>query len=135
MIENILKLILSVCIGWILGKERKKRDKNGGSRTLAIMCLSACLISILSQKIEALGVDTFNFSRLMAYTIAGISFIGNGIIIKNEQSVEGLTTASSLLICIIIGFCIGLGFYYETLTVSFLVYCLLDIKYWFNNEN
>lgn len=126
----MFRVLLSCIIGYILGYERKQHHKNGGSRTLAIVCMSACLVAILTEKICLLGPETHNFTRLMAYTVAGISFIGNGVIIKNRGSVEGLTTAASLLACVVIGFFIGLSFYAYAVFSATLLYILLDMKYW-----
>ena len=126
----MLRIILSIIIGFALGRERKKHDKSGGSRTLAIVCMIACAVAILSTKIEMMGVTTFNFSRLLAYTIAGISFIGNGVILKYKTNVEGLTTASSLLACVVIGFFLGLSFYLYAIFMAVFVYIILDCKYW-----
>ena len=75
------------------------------------------------------------FSRLLAYTIAGISFIGNGIIQKYDGDVAGLTTAASLLGCVVLGFCIGLTFYWYAITATILLYILLDMKYWKHIED
>ena len=127
----MFRLIFACIIGYTLGRERKRHAKSGGSRTMAIVCMTACLIAILCQRIEAVGLaTTFNFSRLLAYTIAGISFIGNGIIQKYDGDVAGLTTAASLLGCVVLGFCIGLTFYWYALMGTVLLYILLDIKYW-----
>ena len=125
----LIRSIISIGCGIAIGKERKKHDKSGGSRTMAIICFSANLIAILTQQIALLNPVTHNFTRLMAYTIAGISFIGNGVIMKNEGNVEGLTTASSLLACVIIGFCIGLGFYIYGIISAILVFLILESKY------
>ena len=128
----MLRILLSILTGWILGKERKRHEKSGGSRTMAIVCLSACLVAILSQKLST--VYHFDFFRLMAYTIAGISFIGNGVITQYKQNVEGLTTASTLLINVILGFLIGLEFYFYGIVGTVIMYVLLESKYWKSKE-
>jgi len=126
----MFRLIFATLIGYFLGHERKRHDKSGGSRTMAIVCLTACAVAILTQKIALLSPETHNFTRLLAYTIAGISFIGNGVILKNKTNVEGLTTASSLLACVIIGFFVGMTFYWYALVIAGLTYIILDMKYW-----
>lgn len=107
----LAKLALSIAIGYTLGRERKAHDKSaGGSRTMAMVSLGACLIAILTLKIQAMNPDIHNFSRLMAYGISGISFIGAGIIWKNARGIEGLTTAATLWALLPINYFIGLGF-------------------------
>lgn len=126
----MFRLILSAIIGWVLGKERKKHDKGGGSRTLAIVSLSCCLIAILSIQIaNVINPVTHNFTRMMAYCIVGIGFLGSSVIIQTKRKVEGITTASLIWASVPISFCIGLGFYFYGITTTFLIYCILESKY------
>ena len=124
----ITKLLMSSIMGFFLGRERKRHNKSGGSRTLAIVSLGGCLIAILSDTLTT--TYDFNFTRLMAYSIAGISFIGNGIIVKTKNGVDGLTTASCLFVTLILSFCIGLGYYLYGAIGSILMFLLLESKYW-----
>lgn len=126
----MFRLILSLIIGWLLGKERKKHDKGGGSRTLAIVSLSCCLVAILSLQIaNVIHPVTHNFSRLMAYCLVGIGFIGSAVITQNKKGVEGITTASLIWASVPINFCIGLGFYFYGIISAILIYCILESKY------
>jgi len=131
MIENLLRLVLSTCIGWILGRERKRHSKEGGgSRTLAIVSLSSCLIAILSLEImRTINPITFNFSRMMSYCVVGIGFLGSAVIVNNKGKLEGVTTASLIWASVPINFCIGLGFYIYAVTSAFLVFIILESKY------
>ena len=132
ILNIFFKILLSIGCGFCLGKERKKHDKSAGSRTMSLVCMSACLVAILS--IELYNTYNTDFMRLMAYLIAGISFIGNGVIVKKKNQVDGLTTSSSLLIAVILGFLVGLGYYLIFFISSLFVYCILESKYWFKNE-
>jgi putative Mg2+ transporter-C (MgtC) family protein len=71
----------------------------------------------------------FDFMRLMAYTIAGISFIGNGVISHNKNRVEGLTTASTLLANVVIGFLFGLGQLFYGIVSVIILLIILEFKY------
>ena len=126
----MFRLLLSIIIGYCLGHERKKNDKAGGSRTMGIVCMSACLIAILTKEISVSNPDAFNFSRLMSYGIASIGFIGSGIIIQTKGHVEGLTSASVFFGLMPIGYCIGLGMYWLGIVSSILLYLLLESKSW-----
>ena len=86
----MFKLLLSICIAWCLGKERKRHSKDGaGSRTLAIVSMTACLVAMMSLKIETSIIPaTFNFSRMMAYCIVGISFLCGSVITHNKKDIE-----------------------------------------------
>lgn len=128
----MFRLILSIIIGWILGKERKRHDKDGGgSRTLAIVSMASCLIAMLSINIETIMIpNTFNFSRMMAYCIVGISFLCSAVITHTKKGLEGTTTASLIWASVPIGFCIGLGYYFYGLLSAILIYIILESKYW-----
>jgi len=136
MLENILKLLLSIAIGLFLGKERKKHNKDGGgSRTLAIICLASCLIAILSLEItNIIQPQIQNFTRMMAYCIVGIGFLGSAVIKQDKNGIEGTTTASLIWVSVPINFCIGLGFYFYGLISAVLVYLILESKYWRYND-
>ena len=127
MLENLLKIFLSIGIGWYLGKERKKQNQHGASRTFAIISLSSCLLAILSLSI--VETYSFDFTRPFGYALAGIGFLASGLISKNKAHIEGITT--SALFCLLpINFLIGLGFYFYGIISAILVYFILESKYW-----
>jgi len=126
----MIRLLLSIVIGYLLGKERKRNEKAGGSRTMGIMCMSACLIALLTLKIGELEPAIHNFTRLMSYGIASIGFLGSGLIIQSKGHIEGLTSASTIFALMIIGYCIGLGFYFYGIFSAICIYLLLESKYW-----
>ena len=126
-IEIIVKFLLSVLIGLLIGRERKRHDKAGGGRTMSLVCLSATMMTSLSLQLASQYV--FDFVRLMAYGIAGIGFLGSGIIVHTKHQTEGLTTASTLLALLLVGFCIGLGYYFMAISASLFILVLLESKY------
>ena len=101
---------------------------------MGIVCMSSCLIAILTQEISGLNPVVFNFSRMMSYGIASIGFVGSGIIIQTKGHVEGLTSASVLLGLVPIGYCIGLHFYGLGIGSAILLYLLLESKYFLKNK-
>ena len=130
----MLRLILSIIIGGILGLERKKHDKEaGGSRTIALIVLSSCLLAVLSLELYKTNYN-FDFVRMFSYLLAGIGFLGSAVIRQNIKKIEGTTTASLILISVPIGFCIGLGYFYYGILTSILVYLVLELKYWRKND-
>ena len=50
-------------------------------------------------------------SRVVAYVITGIGFLGAGTIIKHGINIKGLTTAASLWVVAAIGVAVGAGDY------------------------
>lgn len=133
---SIGKLVLSGLIGFVIGRERKKNDKPGGSRTFGLVCLGSCLIALISLELLNMprpeGV-VVNFSRMISYAIVSMGFLGSGIIIHNKGNIEGLTTAGSLFALVPIGISVGLGFYFLGITTSVITYIILEFKYWLSD--
>lgn len=128
----MFRLILSIIIGWILGRERKRHDKDGGgSRTLALVSLTSCLIAILSLNIlTIINPPTFNFSRMMAYCIIGIGFLSSAVIKQTKKGIDGTTTATLIWVVVPISFAIGLGFYFYGIISAIFAWLILEKKYW-----
>ncbi len=125
----MFRILLSAIIGWILGMERKRNDKAGGSRTMAIVSVAACLMAVLS--LELFKADfAFDFVRIMGYGITAIGFLGSGMIMKSGMKIEGITTASTLFCLLPLNFMIGLGYYFYGIMSAILLYCILESKYW-----
>jgi uncharacterized membrane protein YhiD involved in acid resistance len=59
-----------------------------------------------------------------------------GLIWQNKGDVEGLTTASILFSTVLIGFLIGLNFWFYAINCHyFSFYILGELKYWLSKEN
>ena len=107
----IVRLVLSVLCGGMIGLERERKRRPAGFRTHILICLGAAMTTLTSQFIVLeLGMHT-DMARLGAQVIAGIGFIGAGaIIVTKRRQVKGLTTAAGLWVCAIVGLCCGAGF-------------------------
>jgi len=103
--DEILKILLSIVCGSILGLEREIRGKSAGFRTLALICFGSTVFTICSY---LLGVAD-NRDRIAANIITGVGFLGAGVIFRNNFSVTGITTAASIWVSAAIGMLIGIG--------------------------
>lgn len=103
--QEILKILLSILCGSILGLEREIRGKSAGFRTLALICFGSTIFTICSY---LLGVHD-NRDRIAANIITGVGFLGAGVIFRNSINVSGITTAASIWISAAIGMFIGIG--------------------------
>jgi putative Mg2+ transporter-C (MgtC) family protein len=132
--NEVLKLILSVVVGCVLGLEREVRGKSAGFRTLALICFGASVFTICSYH---LGVET-NRDRIAANIITGVGFLGAGVIFRNNSSVSGITTAASIWIASALGMLIGIGEYLLTavaLILSlFILYALDFLQLWIDDR-
>src|ERR1700730_3277484 len=98
--DIIIKLLLAVVIGGVIGAEREYRSKSAGFRTLTLICLGSTIFTIFSQIIGAgAGPGTGNPDRIASNIVTGIGFVGAGVIFKGDNSgskVSGITTAAMI---------------------------------------
>lgn len=112
MVSLLLRLLLAMLLGGIVGMEREYKRRAAGFRTHILICLGAAITTMTNQYLAlVMGLST-DLGRLGAQVIAGIGFIGAGsILVTRRQRVKGLTTAAGLWTVAIIGLCFGAGFY------------------------
>lgn len=104
-----LALVLSTLIGW----ERGSRQKSAGLRTHALVGIASALMMQISQFgfSSVLGTQDVSFdpSRVASQIIAGIGFIGGGLIFVRRDAVRGLTTAATVWLTCAVGMACGGG--------------------------
>ena len=103
--DILLKLVLAICIGGVLGAEREYRSKSAGFRTLTLICLGATIFTIFSRIIGGSG----NPDRIASNIVTGIGFVGAGVIFKGDSTskVNGITTAAMIWVTAALGIAIG----------------------------
>jgi putative Mg2+ transporter-C (MgtC) family protein len=112
ILEIILKLLLAIALGGIIGLEREASQKPAGLRTHILICVSATIMMVLSgQVLAGKGAATADTLRIAAAVITGMGFIGAGTIIQSQGAVHGLTTAATLWTVAGVGLVIGAGYY------------------------
>ena len=128
----LLRLLLAMIFGGMIGLERGRKHRAAGFRTYMLVCLGATLTSILSQYLYVrLDTDWLGFaettsrqidvSRFGAQVYSGIGFLAAGtIIVTGRQEVKGLTTAAGLWASACMGIAIGAGFY-ECVVIAFVL--------------
>jgi len=126
MLDILLKLLLAIALGGIIGLEREASQKPAGLRTHILISASAAMMMILSQLVlagkESAGGDML---RVAAAVITGMGFIGAGTIIQSQGMVHGLTTASTLWTVAGLGLVVGAGYYLVAILFSVLVIATL----------
>lgn len=115
--EGVVRLLLVVGLAGAVGLERELRDQEAGLRTHMLVGVGAALFVITGNfawsELE-FGNDVgvvLDPSRVVAYVITGIGFLGAGTIIKHGINIKGLTTAASLWVVAAVGVAIGAGEY------------------------
>ncbi len=104
--------LLSSCIGI----ERQYRRRLVGLRTIILVSIGAFLFVRFSY-----AFPNSDMTRVAAQVVAGIGFLGAGVIIKDNKSVKGLTTAATLWCAAAIGVLCAANLLFEAAVGTLLV--------------
>jgi len=122
LIEILLRLILAIALGGLIGLEREASQKPAGLRTNILVCVgSAMMMSLGSAIVTAKGGNGDSLVRMAAGVITGIGFLGAGTIVHARGMVAGLTTASTLWVVAGLGLVIGAGYYVPAVLLTALI--------------
>lgn len=130
----ILRLVLAITIGGVVGIEREIDNKFAGLRTHMLVSLGSAAVMITNQYIYEVFPDAnVDISRLGAQVISGIGFLGAGtILVTTGNQVSGLTTAAGVWLTAILGLSAGIGAYQlaiiATISTLFVTIFLKPIK-------
>lgn len=109
-LEMLLRIGLACILGWLIGNERRNRNKSAGTRTHAIVALGAALTMVVS-KYGFGDVPDYDAARVAAQVVSGVGFLGAGIIFVRNNLVNGLTTAAGVWATAGVGLAVGSGLY------------------------
>jgi len=110
--EYFIRIFISAVCGFVIGYERKNRNKEAGIRTHVIVAVASCLMMIVSKYgFEDLPEARFDGSRIASQIVSGIGFLGAGMIFVHKNSIKGLTTAAGIWATSGIGMAVGSGLY------------------------
>ena len=90
--EIVLKLLLAVALGGLIGMERESSHKPAGFRTNILICIGSTMVMILSGLLLEGREGGGDYTRIAAAVITGMGFIGAGSIIQARGLVMGLTS-------------------------------------------
>ena len=114
-IDYAVRIAVSFVCGFCLGIERKSRQHSVGIRTLVLISISSCLLSILSiYMAESFNVEG-DPTRIAAGVASGIGFIGGGAIMRYGLNIRGLTTAAIIFTASAVGLACGAALYFPAL--------------------
>lgn len=127
--EIILRLVVAVGLGLLVGAERFVVHKDAGMKTHALVSLGAAVFIIISEMtaLKYGNVAGFDPTRIASQIIVGIGFLGAGSIILQGSRLIGLTTAGGLWVTAGIGMAAGFGFYGLAIITTVLVLFVLVI--------
>ena len=149
--EIVLRLVLAVLLGGVIGFNRSRHNKPAGLRTMALISLgsaaftligieSVIQLSELQMGAESLasGVSSsinLDSSRIIAGIVGGVGFLGAGAIIQSRGRVQGMTSAASIWVTSTIGVSVGLGLYVLSTAITFIAFLVLIMYCFFGNDS
>ena len=119
--EIIIRLVLALVLGALIGVERVHAGKRAGVRTLGLVSMGAALFVVISETVIARYGYEIDPLRIAANIVTGIGFLGAGMIILRDERLSNLTTAAGVWVSAAIGTAIGFGIYTAAITVTLLV--------------
>lgn len=132
--DSIIRLIVAIILGGLIGYEREARSQSAGLRTHILVCLGACLCMIISINIALDFYSVYGYTRsdperIAAQVISGVGFLGAGTILANQKghSVKGLITAASIWGVAAVGLVVGAGYLVTAAAATVLIFIVLTV--------
>lgn len=135
-LDIVLRLVVALAIGGLIGLERSYHGRPAGFRTHALVCLSTSMLMLVTVyetrwfPSVAQGRIALDPTRMAQGIMTGIGFLGAGTIMKEGLSVRGLTTAASIWTTAAVGILVGIGFYFPALFATVLTLGTLSVFRW-----
>jgi len=123
--EMLVRLLVAVALAAAIGYEREARGKAAGVRTHILIALGAAGFTLASLY----GFGGVDVSRVASGVVAGVGFIGAGVIFRggHGEGVAGLTTAASIWVTAGVGLCAACGLYLLALALSVVSVLVLEL--------
>ena len=123
----VIRIMVSILIGGLIGLERSTKNRPAGLRTYMLVCVGACLIMLTNQFVFQ-TTGTGDAMRLGAQVVSGIGFLGAGtIVVTKHNQIKGLTTAAGLWAAGGVGLAVGVGFYAGAIAATVGIYTILAV--------
>ncbi len=139
-LDIFIRVLSALLLGFAIGLEREMTNKYAGLRTNILVCLGACIFTIISiygfptfadgdNVIVSQATGVRDTARIAAQVVTGIGFIGGGTVLRHGATVFGLTTAATLWIAASIGMACGAGMYWVAiLGTIFSIITLVSVR-------
>jgi putative Mg2+ transporter-C (MgtC) family protein len=133
---SIVHLLAALVAGGLIGLERSYQGRPAGFRTHALVCMASSLLMQLTLyqahiipdiSPEMLRIDP---TRMAQGIMTGIGFLGAGVIMKDNVTIRGLTTAASIWMTAAIGILLGVGLYVAAIFCTALTIGALSLFRW-----
>jgi putative Mg2+ transporter-C (MgtC) family protein len=128
--EALLRMVIAMLVGCIVGIDRNVRGKPTGVKTLGLVALGSCLVTMAGAGFALHGVAANDAtSRAIQGIVTGIGFLGAGVILQDvaADKIRGLTTAASIWVTAALGIVCGVGAWSIALIATVLFMLLLVV--------
>jgi putative Mg2+ transporter-C (MgtC) family protein len=133
-IDILVRLVIAVALGGLVGVERTLAGKTAGMRTYALVAMGSALFVLISQIVSVDFINMTNFDplRMASQILVGIGFIGAGLVFHNnvDMRTSGLTSAAGLWVSAGVGMACGFGLY-SLAIISALLTILIFTVLWY----
>lgn len=119
--DVLIRLLLAVVLGGLVGSEREVHGRPAGVRTHMLVCIGVVLFAEVSRFWE--GGD----ARIVANVVTGIGFLGAGTIIRMGVEVRGLTTSASIWAVAGVGMAVAAGGAFIWVAIGSTIIILLTL--------
>lgn len=118
LLDILVRLLVAVLLGGLVGVERQLNGHWVGLRTLMAVSMGAAIFTLVgklaAEQALELGTNARNIvdaTRVVQGIAAGVGFLGAGAILKlsDQLEVKGLTTASAIWLSAALGTAAGLA--------------------------
>lgn len=89
----LIRIVLSVLLGALIGTERELTKHYAGIVTNIIVCVGAFAFTSFSY---IAGGPNTDLTRIAAQIVSGIGFLGAGVILSDGTKVKGINTAATI---------------------------------------
>jgi putative Mg2+ transporter-C (MgtC) family protein len=114
--QALLRTLMAVVVGCLIGLDRELRNKPAGMRTHILISLAAALFTLITFELHVQfagdeGNRTADPVRIIEAVTAGVAFLAAGAIIQSRGNVQGLTTGANMWLAGALGVACGAGYY------------------------
>ena len=127
-LDIVARAVAALTAGGLIGLERAYRGRAAGMRTNALVALASALFVAVAEYADSWAQPgTGDPTRVMQGIVAGVGFLGAGVIVKEGFSVRGLTTAAGIWAVAAIGVLFGAALYVAGAAATFIAWMALEM--------
>lgn len=120
-LDALQRIGAATLVGAIVGLDREWLGKPLGFRTLTIVAIASCALTVAAARYDIARGEHESVGRAIQGLMAGIGFLGGGVILRTrDQQVHGLTTAALVWLTAALGVVCGLASW-PIVTISMVI--------------